>query len=51
ASLLETVWPVFARDTNALRPQIHATFALDKVREAHRMMESGAHFGKIVLTV
>jgi NADPH2:quinone reductase len=30
---------------------IHATFPLAQVAEAHRMMEEGAHIGKIVLIV
>ncbi|SHK48082.1 putative NAD(P)H quinone oxidoreductase, PIG3 family [Shimia gijangensis] len=34
-----------------MRPHIHATFPLAKASEAHRMMEDGAHLGKIVLLV
>jgi NADPH:quinone reductase-like Zn-dependent oxidoreductase len=30
---------------------IHAVFPLQHAAEAHRLMESGAHIGKIVLTV
>jgi len=30
---------------------VHATFPLAEVREAHRLMESGRHVGKIVLQV
>ncbi len=33
-----------------VRPQIHATFPLAQAAEAHRLMESSAHIGKIVLT-
>jgi NADPH:quinone reductase-like Zn-dependent oxidoreductase len=29
---------------------IHATFPLAQASEAHRLMESGEHVGKIVLT-
>ena len=29
---------------------IHATFPLAKAADAHRLMESSAHIGKIVLT-
>ncbi len=50
-SLLHNVWPLFDQQPDALRPNIHATFPLANVSDAHRMMESGAHFGKIVLTV
>lgn len=32
------------------RPIIDSTFALDDVAEAHRRMEAGQHFGKIILT-
>jgi len=34
-----------------LRPLIHATFPLEKADDAHRLMEAGGGFGKIVLTV
>jgi NADPH:quinone reductase-like Zn-dependent oxidoreductase len=34
-----------------LRTVVHATMPLDRVTEAHRMMEASEHFGKIVLTV
>jgi NADPH:quinone reductase len=30
---------------------IHKTFALDQAAEAHALMESGQHIGKIILTV
>jgi NADPH2:quinone reductase len=36
--------------TGRLRPLIHATFPLEKAAEAHRMMEMGGVFGKIILT-
>ena len=32
------------------RTQTHATFSFEDVQEAHRMMESAAHRGKILLT-
>ncbi|RRQ25654.1 oxidoreductase [Rhodococcus sp. Eu-32] len=36
----------------ALRPPaVAATFPLEKAADAHRTMEAGAHFGKIVLTM
>jgi NADPH2:quinone reductase len=49
AELRERVWPLFAE--GRLRPQLHASFPLGQAGDAHRMMESGAHIGKIVLTV
>jgi NADPH2:quinone reductase len=49
ASLAETVWPLIERGT--IRPVVHATFPLTQAADAHRLMESNAHIGKIVLTV
>jgi NADPH2:quinone reductase len=46
-ALLENVWPLFA--AGGLRPLIHARFALAEAAAAHKLMESGAHIGKIVL--
>ena len=45
----EKVWPLLA--AGEVRPQIHATFPLEQAAEAHRLMESSAHVGKIVLTI
>ncbi len=49
ASLLARVWPLLEAGTCA--PVIHGVFPLDQVADAHRLMESSAHIGKIVLTV
>jgi NADPH2:quinone reductase len=49
AALREKVWP--ALDAGRCAPVIHATFPLAQVAEAHRLMESSAHIGKIILTV
>ena len=38
-------------DTGAVRPIIHATFDLADVADAHRMLESSEHIGKVVLTL
>ncbi len=46
--LHERVWPVLAAGRCA--PHVHRTFALDQAAEAHRLMESRQHVGKIVLT-
>ncbi|MDR2241021.1 MAG: NAD(P)H-quinone oxidoreductase [Zoogloeaceae bacterium] len=48
-ALLERIWPEIA--AGRLRPHIHAVFPLAEAGEAHRLMESGAHIGKIVLRV
>jgi NADPH2:quinone reductase len=43
------VWPLVA--AGDVQPQIHATFPLEQAAEAHRLMESSAHVGKIMLTL
>jgi NADPH2:quinone reductase len=48
--LLNDVWPLFA-DRRLAPPPIHARFALTAAADAHALMESGAHIGKIVLLV
>jgi NADPH2:quinone reductase len=45
----ERVWPLVA--AGEVLPQIHATFPLEQAAEAHRLMESSAHVGKIMLTI
>jgi NADPH2:quinone reductase len=47
--LREKVWPVL--DAGRCPPVIHATFPLAQAAEAHRLMESSAHIGKIMLSV
>jgi NADPH2:quinone reductase len=49
AELREKVWPVL--DAGRCDPVIHATFPLAQAAEAHRLMESSTHIGKIMLTV
>jgi len=43
------VWPLL--EQKRVRPVIHATFPLAEAAEAHRMIESSQHIGKIVLTL
>jgi len=43
----EQVWPLV--DQGKVRPIIHATFPLEEARQAHELMESSAHIGKILL--
>ncbi len=45
----EHVWPLL--ESGQVRIPIHATFPLRAAGEAHRMMESSSHIGKIVLTM
>ena len=48
ASLKEKVWPLLGR--KAIRPVIHSTFPAAQAAQAHELMESNQHIGKIVLT-
>ncbi len=48
-ALRDRVWPLI--ECGKIRPVIHATFPLTDAHKAHALMESGAHIGKIVLTV
>jgi putative PIG3 family NAD(P)H quinone oxidoreductase len=43
----ENVWPLIEAGT--LRPVVHATLPLSAAADAHRLMESDTHIGKIVL--
>jgi NADPH2:quinone reductase len=43
------VWPLIA--AGRVKPVIYATFPLAQASEAHRLMESSKHIGKIVLTL
>jgi putative PIG3 family NAD(P)H quinone oxidoreductase len=43
------IWPLFA--TGQIKPVIDAFFPLARATDAHRLMESGRHTGKIVLDV
>jgi putative PIG3 family NAD(P)H quinone oxidoreductase len=47
AALRKEVWPLFA--SRGLKPVIYARFPLTDAAGAHRLMESDAHIGKIVL--
>jgi NADPH2:quinone reductase len=38
-------------ETGKIRPVIYAKLPLKQAAEAHRLMESGSHIGKILLTV
>ena len=43
------IWPLI--ESGAIRPVIHRQFALEHASDAHRLMESSTHIGKIVLNV
>jgi NADPH2:quinone reductase len=48
-ALHEQVWPLL--DAGKIKPVIFRTFPLSRAAEAHTLMESSAHVGKIVLEV
>lgn len=49
ADLRQKVWPLLER--GAVKPHIFQTFPLEQAADAHRLMESSAHIGKIMLTL
>jgi NADPH:quinone reductase len=49
AALRQHVWPLL--ESGAVKPVIHATFPLRSAVDAHRVMDSRAHIGKLVLVV
>ncbi len=48
-NLRKTVWPLI--EAGEIAPVVHKTFPLREAKEAHSLMESSTHIGKIVLTV
>ena len=48
AALRDKVWPLIS--SGAIKPVIHSTFAAADAAQAHALMESNQHIGKIVLT-
>jgi NADPH2:quinone reductase len=48
-NLREKIWPLI--DAGKIKPEIYKTFALAQAADAHRLMETSQHIGKIVLTV
>jgi putative PIG3 family NAD(P)H quinone oxidoreductase len=49
AAVREQVWPLI--DAGRVRPVIDRVLPLAEAPQAHRLMESGSHFGKILLAV
>jgi NADPH2:quinone reductase len=47
--LQQKVWPLI--EAGSIRPVIYRSFPLQQAADAHRLMESSEHIGKIVLTV
>jgi len=48
SAMVAQVWPLISDGT--VRPIIHATYALDDVRQAHQVLEESSHIGKVLLT-
>ena len=49
AAVRREVWPLL--ESGAVKPVVFRTFPLRQAADAHRLMESSAHIGKIVLTI
>jgi NADPH:quinone reductase len=49
APLARQVWPLL--DQGKVKPVIYRTFPLSQAADAHRLMETSEHIGKIVLTL
>jgi NADPH2:quinone reductase len=47
-NLREKIWPLV--EAGRIKPQVYKTFPLEQAAEAHGLMESSQHIGKIVLT-
>ena len=48
-SLRERIWPLL--EAGRIRAQIYKTFPLNQAAEAHSLLESSQHIGKLVLTL
>jgi len=48
-NLREKIWPHI--DAGRIKPVIYKTFPLEQAADAHRLMETSQHIGKIVLTL
>ncbi|MGQ0529352.1 MAG: NAD(P)H-quinone oxidoreductase [Panacagrimonas sp.] len=49
AKLRQHVWPLI--ESGAIKPVIYRSFPLEQAAEAHRLMESSTHIGKIMLRI
>ncbi|MEV7543784.1 NAD(P)H-quinone oxidoreductase [Streptomyces sp. NPDC089915] len=48
AAVREHVWPLIG--SGRVRPVVHAAYPVEEAAEAHRVLESSAHVGKLLLT-
>lgn len=49
AKLRSRIWPLI--EAGKIKPVIYKTFKLEEAAEAHRLMETNAHIGKLVLAL
>lgn len=49
ASLRDKVWPLI--EQRSVRPEVYCTFPLTAAADAHVLIDSGEHVGKIVLAI
>lgn len=49
ANLRQRIWPLI--EVGAIRPVVFRSFPLAQAADAHRLMESSTHIGKIVLSI
>ena len=47
AALRRRVWPML--ESGAIAPVVHAEFPLERASDAHALMDSSTHIGKIIL--
>ena len=47
--LRQQVWPLL--EQGVVAPVIHEVFPLERAADAHRLMESSTHVGKLILSV
>ena len=48
-SVRDNVWPLI--EAGKVAPVIDRTFSLDRVADAHRLLDESSHVGKVLLTV
>jgi NADPH2:quinone reductase len=48
-NLRERIWPLI--ENGSIKPMVFRTFTLEQAAQAHALMESGTHIGKIVLSI
>jgi len=47
--LKQKIWPLYSGETPSMKPVIAKVFPFAEVQDAHRLMESNQHIGKIIL--